>query len=176
MDSQDEIAARELRDAAFPQSAHKTVYERFGGAGDAAVWKNESGNPEERAWLGQFRTRTCPETMRRVALAAGIRFPALPANWSFLYGIAGPVAEEILNGETDEPGVIADAVRFRISSDEASATDLAAMGITAIDDYQLSDEDVEKSVWILQKGWPAVKQEAEHLNEVAVSGLVSDER
>ncbi|WP_241019057.1 hypothetical protein [Paraburkholderia sp. Tr-20389] len=146
------IASRELRTAAYHEATHKTVYERFGGAGDAVVWKNNSGNPDERAWFGQFRPRTCPETMRRAAVTAGIPFPDLPANWSFLYGIAGLVAEEILNSETDEPSLIADAVRYRISSDEASATDLAAMGITAIDDYQLCDEDVEESVRILQGG------------------------
>jgi hypothetical protein len=136
------------------------VYERFGGAGDAIVWQNASGNPDERVWLGQFRPRTCPDTMRTVALTSGFFFPDLPANWRVLYGIAGLVAEEVLSGETDDPGAIADVVRYRISNDEVSATDLADMGITDIDDYQLNDEIVEESLRIWREGWPVVEQEA----------------
>jgi hypothetical protein len=47
-----QIAARELRNAAYHEAGHKMLYRRFGGDGDAVVWKNESGNPEEKMWLG----------------------------------------------------------------------------------------------------------------------------
>jgi hypothetical protein len=50
--TEEQIAAREFRNAAYHESAHKMVYEQFGGAGDALVWKNESGNPEERRGSG----------------------------------------------------------------------------------------------------------------------------
>lgn len=163
------LAARELRTAAYHEAAHKTAYERFGGAGDAIVWKNKSGNPEEVAWLGQFRPRTSPEVMRAIALTFGFTAPDPPANWKRLYGIAGLVAEEILSGETDDAGVIADAVHFRISNGEASDTDLAAMGMTDIDDYYLDDEVVEESVRILQEVWLDVKQQAEQLIEFAAT-------
>jgi hypothetical protein len=65
------------------------LYERFGSAGDAVVWKNDSGNPDESAWLGQFRPRTCPEVMRKAALNHGFAAPELPANWKMLVGMAG---------------------------------------------------------------------------------------
>ncbi|RQR51265.1 hypothetical protein DIE21_15150 [Burkholderia sp. Bp9140] len=102
--TEEQIAARELRNAAYHEAGHKMLYERFGGAGDAVVWKNESGNPDESAWLGQFRPRTCPEEMHKVALNHGFAAPELPANWKMLVGMAGLLAEEILSGETDDTG------------------------------------------------------------------------
>jgi hypothetical protein len=84
----EQIAARELRKAAYHEAGRKMPYERFGGAGDAVVWKNESGNPEETAWLGQFRPRTCPEEMRKTALNHRFSAPELPANWKILVGMA----------------------------------------------------------------------------------------
>ncbi|MCG5078117.1 hypothetical protein [Paraburkholderia tagetis] len=143
----------------------KLVYERFGGAGDAVVWRNESGNPEERAWRGQFRPRTCPEEMRAIALASWSSIPDLPANWKALVGIAALMAEEILYDGTDDAGVIADALHQRISDGEASASDLAMMGIADIESYELRDELVEEARWILQERWQAVQQEAEYLIE-----------
>lgn len=44
----DEIAVCELRNAAYHEAGHKALYERFGGAGDVVVWKNESSNSDER--------------------------------------------------------------------------------------------------------------------------------
>jgi hypothetical protein len=78
--TEEHIAARELRNAAYREAAHKVGYERFGGAGDAVAWKNDSGNSEEVAWLGQFRPHTCPEVMRVNALTSGFSLPDLPAN------------------------------------------------------------------------------------------------
>ncbi|WP_260432498.1 hypothetical protein [Burkholderia sp. Bp9140] len=52
--TEEQIAARELRSTAYHEAGHKLLYERFGGAGDAVVWKNDSGNSEECAWLGQW--------------------------------------------------------------------------------------------------------------------------
>ncbi|MGF6298202.1 MULTISPECIES: hypothetical protein [Paraburkholderia] len=140
------------------------------------MWKSDSWNPDEVAWLGQFRTRTCPEVMRAAALSSGIPFPDLPANWKVLYGIAGLVAEEVLGGETDDAGVIADAVRYKISNGEASATDLAATGITDIDDYQLDDDVVEEAVRMLRQEWTGVKQEVEYLIEFAVADTFESRR
>ncbi|WP_235879306.1 hypothetical protein [Burkholderia sp. USMB20] len=126
----EQITAREVRKSAYHEAAHKIVYERFGGAGDAVVWRNHSGNPEEVAWLGQFRPRTCPELMRTIAVASGLSVPDLSANWKELVGIAGVVAEEILRDGAHDADVIADAVA-KIADGEASPADLAATGVTA---------------------------------------------
>jgi len=76
--------------------------------------------------------------------------------------MAGLVAEEILDGETDAD-VIADALDFKISFDEASASDLASMGITDVDNFILSYEAVERAVHYLLADWLLVEQEAEYL-------------
>ncbi|WP_124904709.1 hypothetical protein [Burkholderia sp. Bp9004] len=145
------------------------LYERFGGAGDAVVWKNESGNPEESAWLGQFRPRTCPEVMRKTALNHGFPAPELPANWKVLVGMAGLLAEEILSGETDDTGAMADSLALKISFGEASASDLALMGVTDIDSCELSYEVVDEAVRMLREGWPVVQEEAEYLIKFAAN-------
>ncbi|RQZ62287.1 hypothetical protein DIE08_27700 [Burkholderia sp. Bp9004] len=167
--TEEQIANRELRNAAYHEAGHKMLYERFGGAGDAVVWKNESGNPEESAWLGQFRPRTCPEVMRKTALNHGFPAPELPANWKVLVGMAGLLAEEILSGETDDTGAMADSLALKISFGEASASDLALMGVTDIDSCELSYEVVDEAVRMLREGWPVVQEEAEYLIKFAAN-------
>ncbi|WP_232490751.1 hypothetical protein [Burkholderia contaminans] len=125
--TEEQIAAREPRNTAYHEAGHKMLYERFGGAGDPVVWKNDSGNPDESAWFGQFRPRTCPEVMRAIALNHGFAAPELPANWKMLVGMAGLLAEEILSGETEDTGAMADSLVLKISFGEASASDLALM-------------------------------------------------
>ena len=133
IDFTDELTvATELRDAAYREAGHKTLYEYFGGAGDAIVWRSESGNPDERAWLGQFRPRMCPEANRNAAAASGFEVQGPPDNWKILVGIAGMLAEEILNAETDDVSATADNVLFRIRNGEASASDLAQMSVVDI--------------------------------------------
>jgi hypothetical protein len=77
--------------------------------------------------------------------------------------MAGLVAEEILNDDTDDAGAIADALHFRISYGEVSASDLATMGITDIDSCELSYEAVEEALRILREGWQDLRREAEYL-------------
>ena len=158
-----QIAARELHNAAYHEAGHKVAYERFGGAGDAVVWRNMSGNLEEAAWRGQFRPRTCPEQMRAIALASGFSAPDLPEDWKVLVGIAGLVAEEILRDDTDDAGAIADAVHLKISDGEASASDLAMMGITDIASFELGYEVVADAMRILRQVWSTVQREADYL-------------
>lgn len=160
--TEDQIAASELRKAAYHEAGHKILHGRFGGAGHAVVWKNQSCQPDERAWLGQYRYWACPELVRQTAIENGFIPPELPENWRVLFGMAGLVAEEILDGETDAD-VIADALDFKISFDEASASDLASMGITDVDNFILSYEAVERAVHYLLADWLLVEQEAEYL-------------
>ena len=160
---EDQLADLELRRAAYHEAGHKVLYERFGGAGDAMVWKNPSGNPEEAAWLGQFRPRTCPETMHAIAMAQGFIAAELPANWQVLYGMAGLLAETILSGETHDAGVMADMLFCRIWTGEASSSDLALMNVTDFDCSSLSYEVVDECVRLLREGWTDVQREAEYL-------------
>ncbi|MFD1558827.1 hypothetical protein ACFSHT_24840 [Paraburkholderia silviterrae] len=165
----DQIAAKELRNAAYHEAGHKILYERFGGSGDAVIWRNESGNPAEKAWCGQFRPRTCPEEVRKIAIANGFPAPDLPMNWKAIVGMAGLLAEDILSGETDDVGALADTLFFKITGGEASASDLASMNITDVDDCALSYDVVDEAVRLLLEAWPLVQQEAEYLIEFAES-------
>lgn len=160
--TQDQIADDDLRKAAYHEAGHKIIYELFGGAGDAVVWKNESGNPDEMAWLGQFRPRTCVEQMHEIWARAGLDVSPLPLNWRAMYGMAGVVAEQILRGET-EVEFIAGNLYLRICCDEISATDLASIGVTDVDDFEVDIEGVEQCVLHLLEHWLQVKQEAEYL-------------
>lgn len=70
-----QIAAREFRVAAYHEVGHKMLDDRFGGAGEAVIWENESRNPEE------------------TALEHGFDAPEPPANWNLHVGMAGLLAE-----------------------------------------------------------------------------------
>jgi hypothetical protein len=159
---QDQKAANDLRKAAYHEAGHKIIYELFGGAGDAVVWENESGDPDEVTWLGQFRPRRCPEQQHEAWARAGLDVPALPLNWIALYGMAGIVAEQILRGERDVE-FIAGHLYLRICCDEISATDAAAIGVTDIDNFEVDIETVEQCAQLLLEHWSQVKTEAEHL-------------
>ncbi|CAN7768801.1 hypothetical protein LJR034_007537 [Caballeronia sp. LjRoot34] len=87
----------------------------------------------------------------------------LSANWKILVGMAGLLAEDMLSGETDDAGAMADTLFFRISNGEASTSDLRHMDITDIERCSLSYELVEEGVRLLREVWPAVQQEAEYL-------------
>ncbi|HDR8860312.1 TPA: hypothetical protein QDA74_004670 [Burkholderia territorii] len=50
--TEEQIVAREIRNAAYHEAGYKMLYGRFDGAGDAVVWKNGSGNPKESALRG----------------------------------------------------------------------------------------------------------------------------
>ncbi|BBA43935.1 MULTISPECIES: hypothetical protein [Burkholderia] len=167
--TEEQIAAREPRNTAYHEAGHKMLYERFGGAGDPVVWKNDSGNPDESAWFGQFRPRTCPEVMRAIALNHGFAAPELPANWKMLVGMAGLLAEEILSGETEDTGAMADSLVLKISFGEASASDLALMGVTDTERCGLSYDVVDEVVRMLREGWSVVQEEAEYLIASAAS-------
>jgi hypothetical protein len=159
-----DLAARELRNAAYHEAAHKAVYERFGGAGDAVVWKNERGNPDDAAWCGQFRPRTCPEAMHSAWSASGVEVTPLPSNWSVMYGMAGLLAEELLCGDTDDDmEVVAYNLYTRISCGDASLSDLAAMGIPDTSDFDLNPEVVGEGIRLLREVWALVESEAARL-------------
>ena len=62
---------------------------------------------------------------------------------------------------------MADTLFFRISNGDASASDLAQIRVTDIDNCGLSYEVDEEAVRLLREGWPVVQQEAEYLIQSA---------
>jgi hypothetical protein len=160
--TEDQSAMRDLRLAAYHEAGHKAIYHRFGGAGDAVIWENPNRSPDEAAWRGQFRPRTCPQIMHDNAIRHGMPAVDLPDNWRALYGMAGLVAEGILGGETD-PEFIAGALDIKIACGEASASDLETMGITNIIEFELNFEEVVQAWRFLVEDWPHIQNEAEYL-------------
>lgn len=158
----DLVIDSDLRRIAYHEAGHKIVYELFGGAGDAVVWKNETESPDQAAWLGQFRPRACVEQTHKLWERAGWNVPALPSNWHAMYGMAGIVAEQIMNGEK-EAEYIAGNLFLKICCDEISATDLAAIGVTNVDDFEVDLEAVEQCLQHLLEHWSAVQVEADSL-------------
>ena len=55
------------------------------------------------------------------------------------------------------------ALYLRICCDEISPTDLAAIGVTDIDDFKVDIETVEQCAQLLLEHWSQVKKEAEDL-------------
>lgn len=166
--TEDQLARRELRSAAYHEAGHKAIYHRFGGAGDAVVWRNPNRSPDEVAWLGQFRPRTCPQIMHDIATRYGMATTDLPDNWRAIYGMAGLIAEEILSGETD-PEYVAGALEHKIACGEVSASDLETMRITNVVDFELNLDEVVQAWSFLVEDWSLVQEEAEFLIAVALS-------
>ena len=52
--TEDQLATIELRQAAYHEAGHRALYRRYGGDGDAFIWKNTSGDPYERHGLAIF--------------------------------------------------------------------------------------------------------------------------
>jgi hypothetical protein len=160
---EDQIASRELRDAAYHEAGHLILLQRFGGYGAAAVWKKPSSNPDEKRC--NCITYVCPQLKREQAKHLGLRaMPSLPKDWRVQWAAAGLIAEEILDGIND-PRWAAERVHTRIYMHEGSDTDLENMGITDILNYdmRLIDRSVKQAYRYLIKDWSLVQQEAERL-------------
>lgn len=153
----------ELRQTAYHEAGHKYVCQRFGGDGDIVITKNQSGSLDECAWYGHFKGRRFPDGMYD---HSGERVAELPTNWMVLVGMAGLVAEalldeELLAGGSDLVDNIWELLEFKIWAGEASATDLESMGISDTGDVELNFDDVEQTVQYLVEGWERVASDAE---------------
>lgn len=151
------LEAREKRGAAFHEACHAAVIRHFGGYATPSIWRNESGNPDEKAWLGTCKMFAEPGAMA-IADETKAQFEIQPApeNWRVLVGLAGIVGEQLLNGATD-PEEISCYWDEAIEMGELSATDMAMVG----DDHQISE--VETVVTILHSRWAEIEIEAEGL-------------
>jgi len=170
-----------LHFTAYHEAGHKAILNRFGCHGEARVWSNLSGNPDEQLWGGQCRF-ICPTV--QVVIAKDLRRSAvklklpkslipplvkLPNNWSMLLGVAGMIAEEILDGIDDQYWV-ADPIHERIDIGDVSDTDLKAMNIYDIGHYDIASTSraAKRAFGYLRKDWQFVRNEAEHLIKQAL--------
>lgn len=168
----------ELRDAAYHEAAHAVLMMRFGGEGNALVWRNFSDDPSEPLWRGQFRWWICPQARRKTAASVGRPAMAVAQDWEVLVAVAGMVAEEIVNGNRD-PALVAEAVSSQIGMGTASRTDLELMGIREGCDFDPDwlDQNIYQAHRYLTQDWVLVQEMAEYLISFAQmphSGFATD--
>lgn len=79
--------------------------------------------------------------------------------------MAGMVAEEILRSDIFDIDLIYENLCEQICTGDGSVSDLSAMNIANIDDFELLHEDVVMAWTHLMAEWPLVTQEAEILSK-----------
>lgn len=146
--TQAEISDIELTRVSFHEAGHLVILNAFGGIGSAHIWRNESGDPTEKAWLGHVRMYAKPGELRTIA--------KVPGRWRIMFGMAGYVAESIYSGDTD-PGGLFDSLADDLDYDELSPTDRAAIG------SKWNYSDVSTTLELLQSRWDQVLLEANNL-------------
>lgn len=161
-----DLAALELRRACFHEAAHAALLRLFGGVGAAKVWRNGSeaaAAGEEKAWCGQLQVFGWPgavEIADDVRARLGIvRQP--PSSWRRLVGLAGLVAESMLDGQ-DDPYEIVEAVKVARVFGEMSATDAELIG----DEVDVAE--VDQVIGLLSERWADVAAEASSLEAHAL--------
>lgn len=160
------LQAKDLRFTAIHEAGHKVMHNLLGGFCEAVMWKNPNGGRYEKYWLGQCRLNAAPLVMHEPRVRSGCTLGfEPPANWEVLVGLAGIVAEEILEGENDDPEIIADNIDSRIPMGDVSDTDLELMNITNRENYKLSTETIEQVWRSLRENWSWVEQQAQYLIE-----------
>jgi len=159
----EELEARELRRCACHEASHREIIELLGGAAHASVWRNPSGNPDERAWRGSCRISIQPGTWKMMEIAiAVLGRDTPPENWETLFGVAGFVGTCLLEGDHEIDilnGLLNDS-----DMGEISASDREFMG----DD--VSFEDIGTVISLLTARWAEVVLEAEGLMSCARAG------
>lgn len=137
-----EVAEREKRNAAFHEAGHAVILRHFGGEGQARIWPNKSGNPDEKTWIGHFQLFDPPPLPRE--------------QWGVSVGLAGLIAEYIADDvEFDDIGEMIDDILY--TGDGISATDATLIG----DAWTL--DDIEQTARLLLGVWGAVEKEAQEL-------------
>lgn len=186
-DQEVEVAARELRRAAYHEAAHKVLCERFGGSGYVSLWRNDAERVQagECAWRGRFHVVVFPWQANEERKAQGVKQVRLP-EWSREYiCMAGMLAEihlddidnqarygsrDAKNGWLNDAGFIADELREMIARGEASETDLRGIGVGTLEN---EDGEIEIVGWrnrlvltgirMVREEWPNIVAEAERL-------------
>ena len=59
----EQLSIKELCGAPYHEAGHKIVYECFGGTAEAFVFRNRSGIPDMKEWLGQCGPWAFPRSL-----------------------------------------------------------------------------------------------------------------
>ncbi|EIF30588.1 hypothetical protein BCh11DRAFT_06080 [Burkholderia sp. Ch1-1] len=178
------IEARELRSSAYHEAAHKVICERFGGRAYASIWRNESNNPDESAWLGtcdieltwminaQLKVAGIPQRHWRPVGLGRVRVPLYADEY---IAMAGMIAELIIgdsddqeqyDNEADANSCVEENLYYLIWEDNASESDLHGMGVSIGEDGSLigwRSRLVKTGIRMVREEWLKIAAEAERL-------------
>lgn len=188
------IEARELRCAAYHEAAHKIICERFGGLASASVWRNESNNPNESAWLGTTHLELTWIINARLKAAGiplrqwrtpGIGRARVPLRADEYIAMAGMIAELIIrdmdaqeqyDSAADADWFVEQNLRTMIEDGEASETDLLGMGVRISEDGTIlgwRSGLVKTGIRMVREEWLKIAAEAKRL--IAEANDTADE-
>jgi hypothetical protein len=136
------IEERELRRVAIHEAAHLIICETLGGCASATVWRNESSDPNDKAYLGQCH----------------IYHPPSGEDADFYVGLAGIAAEEMEDEGDDEYALTTLWERLEFN-DNISNSDAEMIG----DHEQITHANLEKMIAMIRQEWEAVNECAERL-------------
>jgi hypothetical protein len=154
-----EVEALELCTAAYHEAGHAVLVRRFGGIATPRIWRNESGRPGERAWVGECHIFTPPGEATFHPSSAAVAIVPVPVRWRVYVGLAGHLSEAIYRRQ------------HSFYSDFCAARDHSLLSKSDIDlmrsDGQWpSPEDVSCTVSVLKELWDLVRNDAQRLIEL----------
>ncbi|MBC8748526.1 MULTISPECIES: hypothetical protein [Paraburkholderia] len=158
IDILDAIEGREKRMATIHEAAHLVILRRFGGIGHAYVWRNTSGNREEKAWRGVCSIVATPGQIDWSHLPVRVR-PKKSTKWRVFVGLAGVAAECMAN---DVNGDAADGLFNFVNFEdegEISGSDRDLIG------GHVSWHMCKRMIAMLREHWSEIEQEAQMLDE-----------
>lgn len=173
---------REQRNAAYHEAAHKVICERFGGHAHAYIWQNESGNENEKSWLGTCQSeftwiingelKAAGLPLRRGAKIKRVYVPRYAREY---VGMAGMIAELVLEDLTDEQQYDSEAdanwyleqsLSDLIQQGVASESDLLGMGVSVCEDGTVlgwRSRLVKTGIRMVREEWLKIAAEATRL-------------
>lgn len=144
----------ELRAAAFHEAGHAVLVRIFRGIATPEIWKNDSGRPNEKAWVGTCRMLVPPGSVPFEL--PGRRLKRTPSRWRVYVGLAGHLAESMERGTEDQYWDLCNHLDAGFLSD----SDVELMGGTL---QYPAEVDVQRTLNLLRCVWHEVQLEAERL-------------
>ena len=147
-----QLIQHDKKQTLFHEQGHSIVASYFGVFGKVNLSRNPLGGIEEKFWIGSYTMYNDPtEVELPDEVKAVIKYMLPPKNWKALIGMAGFVAEQIANGETDG-NKISSSLEEAIEMEEISHTDCAMIG----EDWEWGD--VDSVLKILLDRWDTVER------------------
>ncbi len=155
--------SRDLWLVAIHEASHLVLLRKFGGVGNATLWRNAQGGLEERHWLGRVQILGAPGD---VQFERGLKTQngriKTPLRWAAYVGLAGFIGDLIARREFD-PADIYDSFQFAVDDDAISEADLSLI------DGHFTERALLKTADYVYRWWAEIEREAIWLYSAAES-------